>query len=105
VAYHTISGDLFGVSSKTTRAFESRIFNTHIQSRLINGKVQGLVSGNVKKVINLLQGHYYWMPAFWLIGLPVLLTPRFLILNLRKFYQTFIPFSGAQRAKKLSENS
>lgn len=105
VAYRTISADLFGVSSKTTRAFESRIFNTHIQSRLINGKVQGLVSGNVKKVIQLLYGHYYWLPAFWLIGLPVLLTPRFLILNLRKFYQTFIPFSGAQRAKKLSANS
>jgi glycosyltransferase involved in cell wall biosynthesis len=104
-AYHAISLDLFGENSKTMRNFESKIFKTHVKARLINGTTQGLVSGNVKKVIKLLYKHYCWLPAFWLYVLPVLLTPRFVMVSLRRFYQTCIPFSGAQRAKKINSSS
>ena len=104
-AYHAISVDFFNENSKTTREFESKIFNAHVRGRLLNGKVQGVISGSQIKVIKLLYKHYFWLPAFWLFVLPILLIPRIVIVNLRKFYKTYIPFSGAQRAKKLNSDS
>jgi hypothetical protein len=102
VGHAQIAGDLFGSQANVLRQVQGRVFRCHVISRILNWKTsQGRTPGPWD-TFRLLFQYYGNVPAFWYLGIPMLLIPGAALRGIRKLYKRVPGLSSAARARTLA---
>lgn len=98
-AYDEIGALLFPNDTTTRRAMRKRIFRTHVMARIANAKTETPSQAGTFTAARFLIKRYGNLDLLWTRGLPLLLTPSWVIRILRDLYKRYSPSSGTNRAK------
>lgn len=82
-----ITRDLFGTSSEPYRSMARSVAGVHVFYAVLGAKVHGVSAGFLWRVIRMCVPAYWRTSVFWLRTLPMILTPRPLLLLLRALYR------------------
>jgi glycosyltransferase involved in cell wall biosynthesis len=86
------------------RRMRELIFRTHVMARIYNGKCGETDRAGISAAIALLFRYYKTVSRFWLLGVPILMAPRWVVRAVRMLYHNYVPASGTQRASRLTND-
>lgn len=97
-AYGEIEHILFSDAPETRAIMRKRIFNTHIMARVMNAKTTTEPTDGIISAIIFLAKNYGTLPSYWIIVVPLLISPKWFVRFYRRLYRSYFKSSGTHRA-------
>ncbi len=99
LGHNEVADALFNDDPKAHSAMRRRVLSSHIISHVTNAKTSLSQCAEVPACSYFLLKNYYKFAYFWIVVLPVLISPAWLLKLVRPAYRRWVPWSGSRRVR------